>query len=60
MKLTTVKELEVNEGVPRYRWIIKTGTGITMASTRTRKEARDFVRKTKNAIYPPQPEATSS
>jgi hypothetical protein len=55
MKLTTVKELEVNEGVPHYRWIIKTVGGITMASTRTRKEARDLVRQTKNAVYPPQP-----
>ncbi len=43
MKLKYIKEAKNEQGIPR--WIVKTETGITMASTRTRDEARSFIRK---------------
>ncbi len=47
MKLTTTHEIEINQGIPHYRWIVKDKNGATVLSTKTRDEARDWVRETK-------------
>ncbi len=47
MKLPISKEVEVNQGVPHYRWFVKDKNGVTVHSTRIREEARTWVRETK-------------
>ncbi len=47
MKLPISKEVEVNQGIPHYRWFVKDKNGVTVSSTKTRDEARNYVRKTK-------------
>ncbi len=47
MKLTTTHEIEVNQGIPHYRWIVKDKSGATVLSTKTRDEARNYIREAK-------------
>ncbi len=47
MKLSTTHEITIEDGIPVYRWIVKDKNRATVLSTRTREEARDWVRETK-------------
>ena len=47
-KLAYTKEVVTNQGVPHIRWnVTDKSTGVVLASTITRKEARNFVNKRK-------------